>query len=112
MASKMTVQEQKAARYEEIAAIIAPLLDEQKEITEYFRGLPRGSHEIGNLNVSIQANRTFDAKRFEAEYPEELNPEFYKKSVDSASIKNGFAPVELDAFYNTGAPKVVIKPRA
>lgn len=95
-----------AAEYARHAAAAKPHLDEMNRIKSRFRELlDYGTHEAGNLSVGIQRNSRFDDKAFQAKYPVELNPTFYKPVVDRTQVSDAVAA----EFMKQGEPKVVIK---
>lgn len=74
--------------------------------------LPPGTYPIAGVNVQVKAgSKLFQKGEFETKYTAEDHPEFYVPAVDITKVKESFAPIELDQFYKTGAPSVVIPSR-
>lgn len=74
--------------------------------------LPPGTYPIAGVNVQVKAgSKLFQKGEFESKYPADTNPEYYSLTVDTEKVKPRFAQIELDQFYKTGAPSVVIPTR-
>ncbi|WAC65158.1 hypothetical protein OVA14_07090 [Agrococcus sp. SL85] len=82
-----------------------------KQIDDQLRDLGYGSHPYAGVRVSIEHNRRLDADRFQRAYPPATHAALYKVTVapDLTAIKEQIAPADLDAFYNEGTPKVVVR---
>ncbi len=64
---------------------------------------------MGPFTVQVKAGaRRFDPKTFTAAYPFEARPDLYSAQLDTGKVKDRIAPRELIAFYNEGAPTVVV----
>ncbi|ALJ19560.1 hypothetical protein [Microbacterium sp. No. 7] len=67
-----------------------------------------GSHKEGDYVVSIQRNPRFNTAAFTKSFPVERYPQYYKPAVDTAALKDYFAPVDLKKWQIEGAKKVVV----
>ena len=76
------------------------------------KDLPLGTHPIAGVNVQVKSgSKLFQKAEFETKYTPEDHPEYYAPTVAIDVVKASFAPIELDQFYKTGAPSVVIPKR-
>jgi hypothetical protein len=68
-----------------------------------------GNHDAGEYQLQVQHNRRLDAAAIEARFPVAQYPHLYKPAVNTAALKENFAPVELEKFYVEGAPKIMVR---
>lgn len=82
-----------------------------KQIDDQLRDLGYGTHPYAGVRVSIERNRRLDVDRFKTAYPVAEHSDLYKVTVDPdpTMIRALIAPADLDAFYNEGTPKVVVR---
>jgi hypothetical protein len=80
-----------------------------RRIEEIKKALPvlMGYRTYGR--ASVQHNRRFNAEKFEANYPPETYPQYYKKVPDVDAAKASLGTDATDAFYSEYDPKVVVK---
>lgn len=52
----------------------------------------------GAIRVFVQANERVNYKALAADYPEAEHPDLYSSSIDTAKVKQEFAPADLDAY--------------
>lgn len=111
-ASKASIEQTLAAagrEYLDLQIAEAKIADRKAELQTLFREhLDLGPHLAGDAKVSIQRNVRRDDKAFEAAYPFEQYPDYYKASIDTATIKRELAPAVLDRFQILGDNKVVV----
>lgn len=96
--------------YVALAAKAAPLTGRMDEIKTELRALlPAGPSEFAGQRVTLSPTPVFDAKAFEAAYPESRFPQFYKEVLDRAAIDRKIAADDLALFMKQGTPKVTFK---
>lgn len=78
-------------------------------INERLRALDYGTHDAGDWSVQVSVNRRLDADRFTQRFPVAQYPTYYRAVPDTKAIQDNFAPVELDQWYVSGAPRVSVK---
>lgn len=103
-----SIQEDVARRVE-IEEQIARLKGEMDMINDRLRVQPYGNHDAGDWQLQIQHNRRLDAERISQRFPVAQYPHLYKPTIDTAAVKENFAPIELEKFYIEGAAKVVVR---
>lgn len=101
--------EQDVARRVELKETIDRLNQEVALIDDRLRQHDYGNYDAGDWTLQLQHSRTLNGGRFAEAYPVTKFPELYKAVPDTAAIKEHIAPVALDAFYDEGRPKVVVK---
>lgn len=102
--------EELVARRVHINEQIDRLTQEKQQIDEKLREEhDLGKHEVGDWTLTVRANRRLNAQRFEQRFPVAQYPHLYRAAVDSAALKDNFAPVDLEQFYDVGAPVLVVK---
>lgn len=83
-------------------------LDEIKAILVNEAGA--GTHTLGVHKVQIRAGvRRLNTSRLTATYPADQFPQLYKNAIDTAAVKNQFAPAALEDFYELGSAVVSFK---
>lgn len=104
-----TIQED-LDRRAELKAQIETLDFEVKLIENRLReSFDYGSHPVGDYRVRIDHNRRMDTSAIESTHPVERFPHLYKAVINTAAVKDYFAPVDLEKFYVEGAPKLVVQ---
>lgn len=93
----------------QLVALIDELTQRKNAIDDVYREhLVFGTHTLAGLRVSVQHNRRLDNAAIMQAYPVTACPELYKPTIDTTAVKKYIAPVDLDAFYLDGTPKVVV----
>ena len=105
-ATELTPLAKDLARRELLKEQEAAIKDELSLINARLATHGYGKHEVDGYTFTVQKNRRIDNARVEAAYPVLTFPQFYKPAVDLEALKQNLAPVELDAFYNEGAPVI------
>lgn len=98
-----------AARYTEINEQLERLEEEKSMIAEEFRSLGQGNHDAGDWTVVVQTNRRLSAERFERDFPVAAYPHLWRPAIDLAAVKENVAAVQLDAYYDEGKPRVIVR---
>lgn len=112
----MTAQPDTIAKLKQLAADYAaheaaakPHAEAMAEIKEEVRallGTRLGSHEAGNLTVTVSPNQRADEDKFRETYPPEQFPGLYKQVPDWDAVPKK----TKETFYRpVGSPKVTIK---
>lgn len=98
-----------AQEYVEINEAIEKLTERKALIAEEFRTLSLGNHDAGDWTVQVQPNRRLNAERFERDFPVAQYPHLWRPTIDLAAVKENVASVQLDAYYDEGTPRVLVK---
>ncbi|MFT4258021.1 hypothetical protein [Microbacterium sp.] len=97
------------ARKVALAEQIDRLTQEKKQIDEKLAELGPGKHDAGEWTVTVSPNRRIDTARIEQRFPVAQYPHLYRPAVDTAALKEYMAPIELNAFYIEGQPRILVK---
>lgn len=101
--------EQLAMHRAKISEEIKNLDDIRKEYDEKITALAgEGTTKAGPYKVTVTVPKRLDAKAIEAAFPVAKHPEFYKRAVDTAAVKDHIAKVDLAAYQTAGSPTVRI----
>jgi hypothetical protein len=68
-----------------------------------------GTHPLAGRKVMISVPRTTDYAAIAETYAFDTNPHLYKTVLDTAALKEHFAPAELNKFKSPGARKLEIR---
>ena len=68
--------------------------------------LPAGTHTIADHKLIITVPSRLDPKKLEQAFPVARFPDYYKATIDTASVKAHVAPVELEQYKTAGRPQV------
>lgn len=95
----------------EVRSAIAQLEVAKKALEEILRTKAEGeeAEEVAGFQVSTSPNRTFQKAWFAKDYPASKFAHLYKQEVDLAALKQSFAPVDLDLYYEHGEPRLNFK---
>ncbi|QIK83010.1 hypothetical protein [Sanguibacter sp. HDW7] len=72
--------------------------------------LPIGSLAVGDYKVIVKAGaRRLSTSRLTAAFPVESYPALYKAALDTAAVKEQFAPAALAEYQDQGKPTVEVR---
>ncbi len=99
VAERIDLKAQEAEIKERLAMIDGLIIDE----------LGTGITPVGDVKVQVSTRKTLNNKALAAQYTPEAYPSLYKPVLDTAVVKEQFAPSALEPFYTVSAPFVTVK---
>lgn len=101
--------EELAEEYATLAADIEPKQARMEELKKQFRQLPKGTHDLAGLAVTVSANRRLNTKALEEAYPASEHGELYKQAIDTKAAREHLGEEMIEDFTVESENKVSVR---